>query len=343
VQPSPLRARAFSAVLASAVVLAAAGVDAKGEVLVALDYQTDPSLAACPGASDFRKEIARQLGHDPFRDSAARRMSVRLYPVGAGMGGRVEWRNASDQWEGERTFSSRSASCPEIAHAVALATAIQIQLLATVEDGAPPAPPPAEPRHAAPVPPPAAVADTAPPLPPPPAREPLIAVDVGLGVIQDFGSGPAFVVPHIAVSLGRPAATGIRLAATGLGPGADVTRSEGSARVDRLVMTLGLVRFFRPGRTVQPTLAIGGGFQDVRVRGTSAMPQLAQAHDGHVFSAVVAASGGVAFLLATRLSVILQLETLIFQPSVAVRVGSSEAAHLDGAAVFAHGGVLARF
>ena len=77
---------------------------------------------------------------------------------------------------------------------------------------------------------------------------------------------------------------GLRLAASGLGPGADVTRPEGAAQIDRLVMTLELVRFFRPGRTVQPMLAVGAGWQDVRVHGTSAMPSLASAHEGQVFS-----------------------------------------------------------
>jgi hypothetical protein len=168
-------------------------------------------------------------------------------------------------------------------------------------------------------------------------------VEVGGGVIQDFGDGPAFVVPRIALSVGRPSALGLRLAASGLGPGAQVARSEGTAQVHRLVMTLELIRFFRPGRTVQPMLAVGGGWQDVRVQGISAMPELAGAHEGQAFSAVVAASGGLAFTLAARLSVVVEVETLLFRPSVTVQVGSSKAAYLEGAAVFAHGGILAKF
>jgi hypothetical protein len=355
VEPSALRPRAFSAVIASFALLLLAGpAHARREILVSLDYQTDPTLLACPAAVDFRKEIARQLGHDPFRESAPRRMVVRLYASGARMAGRVEWRDASDQWEGERTFSSRSESCAEMARAMALATAIQIQLLASAGEGSPAGPAaeskPPEPGIAddkpvvgAPAPAPVAVIDDGGPAVAPAAREPRIAVDVGVGVIQDFGAGPAFVVPRIAVSLGRPSAIGLRLAASGLGPGADVTRSEGVAQIDRLLMTLELIRLFRPGHIIQPTVAVGAGLQDVRVHGISAMPDLAQGHEGEVVSGVVAASAGLAFVLAARLSVVVEVEALFFRPSVTVEVGSSQAAYLDGAALFAHGGVLARF
>ena len=120
-------------------------------------------------------------------------MLVRLYPTGPRMGGRVEWRDASDQWEGERTFSARNESCAEMARAMALATAIQIDLLAVPEQPAPEKPadvvkPPAakladaKPTVVLPVAP--VVVET--PAPAPPSGEPRIAVDVGLGAIQDF-------------------------------------------------------------------------------------------------------------------------------------------------------------
>ena len=282
-------------------------------------------------------------------------MVVRLYSTGARMGGRVEWRDASDQWEGERTFSSRSESCAEMARAMALATAIQIQLLATVDEDSPPKP--AESKSANAV---LGVTDQGPalvapapvlvvgddgPSPAPAPRGTGIAVDVGVGVIQDFGDGPIFVVPRIALSLGQPSASsiGLRLAASGLGPGADVTRSQGVAQLDRLLMTLELFRLFRADHRVQPMLAAGAGLQDVRVQGISAMPDLAAAHAGHTFSAVAAASGGLAFVLTSRLSAVVEVETLFYRPAVTVKVGSSQAAYLDGAALFAHGALLARF
>jgi len=313
---------------------------------VSLDFETDPALAECPSAADFRKDVIRQLGHDPFRDNAPRRLVVRIRASGARMGGRVEWRDANDEWEGERTFSSRNESCVQMARAMALATAIQIQLLARFETVAPAksageSPPPAPPAAAIEpgLAPPAAAVSVAPPAP----KEPLLAVDVGAGVIEDFGDSPAFVVPRIAVSLGRPSALGVRLAVSGLGPGAKVTVPEGAAQLDRFVMTLDLIRFFRPGRIVQPLLAVGAGWQMVRAHGTSAMPALAAAHEGRVVSGLVVASGGVAFALATRLSIVAEVEALFFSPAVTVQVASAEAAHLDGVSLFAHGGLLARF
>lgn len=348
VEATPLRLRACSAALALVLVLCARPARARGEFLVSLDYQADPALLGCPSATDFRKAIVRQLGHDPFRENAPRRMFVRLFFTGARMGGRVEWRDAEDQWEGERTFSARNESCGQLARAMALATAIQIDLLA-VPDQAPAEKPVAEAK-----PPEAKIADSRPAvvLPPPPIvgettvpsplpKEPRVAVEVGMGALQDFGDAPLFVMPRLAVSVGRLSAIGVRLALNGLGPTADVARTDGVAQMSRFLMTLELVRFFRTGRLIQPLWAVGAGWQDVRAKGSSA--DAARDHQGRVFSGLVTASGGLAFALATRLSAVVEVETLLFWPSVRVEVGTSQAAHLDGAAVFAHGGLLARF
>ncbi|HVV50667.1 MAG TPA: hypothetical protein VHO06_13460, partial [Polyangia bacterium] len=94
---------------------------------------------------------------------------------------------------------------------------------------------------------------------------------------------------------------------------------------------------------LQPLVAAGVGWQDVRARGSSAMPTLAAAHEAQAFSGLLAAGGGVAVALAARLSAVVEVEALLFQPPVTVRVGAMEAAHLDGAALYAHGGLLARF
>ena len=321
----PLRSRACSAAFALAVLLLASPTRAS-EFLVSLDYQTDPALAGCPSPADFRKAIVRQLGHDPFRDNAPRRMLVRLYPTGPRMGGRVEWRDANDQWEGERTFSSRNESCAEMARAMALATAIQIDLLA-VPDQAPPEKPTVErkppaaklaeakPAVAPPAPP--VVAET--PAPPPAAKEPRIAVEVGVGALQDFGDAPLFVLPRIAVSVGRLSVMGVRLALSGLGPGADVTRSDGVAQMNRFVMTLELVRLFRAGRMLQPLLAVGAGWQDVGVKGISA--DVSRDHEGQAVSGLFTASGGLALALSTRFSVVVELEALLYLAVVDGRGG----------------------
>jgi hypothetical protein len=336
---SPCRRRAFAAVLASAVALTAARARATGQALASLDYKADPTLAGCPTAREFSDDIIRQLGEDPFGEDAQHRLVIRLSAHGPRIDGWLEWRDPEDQWEGEREFSARSDGCAQLAHTMALAAAIQAQLLAA---DMPPPKPSAEirPATASPPPPPP---PSPPAAPPPPPKEPWAAVDAGVGVIQDLGDGPTIVAPRIALSLGRPSAIGVRVAVSGFGPGAQITRPDGVAQIDRFLMTLQAVRFFRPGRVVQPLLAIGGGVQDVRARGISAMPSLAAAHEGQVFSGVAAASGGVAFFLAARLAVILEVEALLFRPAVTVEVGSARAAYLDGAALFAHGGVLARF
>ena len=341
--------RALSAILAatlsSLVLLATSPARADEQVFVSLDFATDPALPECPTAAEFRRDVVRQLGHDPFREEAPRRLVVRLTASGTRTGGRVEWRDAHDEWEGERTFSSRNESCAQVARAMALATAIQIQLLARLGASAPPKPAVEPPTPAEERPPvvPAPTVTAAPPAPAAAAKEPALALDVGAGVIGDLGDSPAFVLPRLAVSLGRPSALGVRLAVSGLGPSADVSRPDGVATIDRFLMTLELVRYFRSGRIVQPLAAVGAGWQDVRAHGTSAMPSLGASHAGQAFSAVVTASGGLAFALATRLSLLVELQALLFRPAMSVEVGSAQAAHLDGASIYAHGGLLARF
>ena len=184
---------------------------AAAEISVSLDYQADLALGDCPSAVDFERQVVRQLGRNPFRESASRHLVVRLFQAGPRFSGRVEWRDANDEWEGERTFASRKESCGDLARAMALATAIQIQLLAHLDAGEP------ERRAVEANPPPVVVANPPPPavvvMPPPaPRREPLVAVDLGVGAIRDLGDSPAFVLPRLAVTLGRPSAFGLRLA-----------------------------------------------------------------------------------------------------------------------------------
>jgi hypothetical protein len=344
--------RSFAVALALAMLVMARPARAVEEVLVSLDYRAEPTRGDCPSAVDFQRQIVRQLGRDPFRQSAARHLVVRLFQIGTRLGGRVEWRDANDEWEGERTFASRKETCGDVARAMALATAIQIQLLAHLDTGtlgrpvleAKP-PPVIEARPPLPVveveaprPPAAVVAP-----PPAPRRERLVAVGIGVGVVQDLGDSPVFVLPRLAVTLGRPSAFGLRLAASGLGPSAQVTRSEGSAQIDRFVMTLEVIRIFRSGRLVEPMLAAGVGWQEVSAQGTSAMPSVAPAHDARTFTGLIAVGGGLAFALTSRLAAVVEAEALFFRPSVTVEVGSSEAAHMNGATLFEYGGLLASF
>jgi hypothetical protein len=150
-------------------------------------------------------------------------------------------------------------------------------------------------------------------------------------------------MPQLAVTVARASAVGLRLTASGFGPGAEASRAGGSAQLDRLLITLEATRGFRATKLVQPMLAVGAGWQNVRVKGTSAMPAIAAAHDGRSNSAVIAAGGGAAFALATRLSLILEAEALLYGPSLMVQVSSAQAARFAGIALFAHGGLLAHF
>jgi hypothetical protein len=329
--------------LACLCVIASAPGRARADVLVALDYQTDPALAACPGPAEFRAAVARQLGHDPFRDDASRRMVVRLNASGARIEGRIEWRDASDQLEGERTFSSRNETCPRMARAMALATAIQIQLLALAEPAGEAEPPPVVEVPVIPIvpmlPPPAPIA----PVVPRAAPEPRLGIEAGVAVMQDVGGSPATVAPRIAVSVGRPSIIDVRLAASGFGPTAEVKASEGSAQVDRIVVTLQLLHFFRAGRRVEPFVALGGGWQELRVHGFSLDPLLGQAHDSQSSAFLALAGGGFAVSFARGLYALLEVEGTLYRPGVIVQIGPTDAAHFGGEGVLAHGGLLARF
>ncbi len=310
---------------------------ARADVLVSLDYQTDPALAACPGPEEFRAAVGRQLGHDPFREDAPRHMVVRLNASGGRIEGRIEWRDATDQLEGERTFSARSETCARMARAMALATAIQIQLLALAEPAGEAEPPPV-----------VAVPPVAAPAPPivvlePAAPEPRLAIEAGLAVMQDLGGSPVTVAPRIAVTAGRPAGIGLRLAASGFGPAAGASASEGTAQVDRVTLTLQLLHFFRADRRVQPFVAVGGGWQEIRVQGFSQNPLLGQGHDGQSSAFLALAGGGVALSFASSLYVLLEVEGTLYRPGVVVQIGATDAAHFGGEGVLAHGGLLARF
>ena len=318
------RARSGALVLAVASFLAASRAVAGDEVLVSLDYDTAPDLIGCPSAAEFRQQVTRQLRRDPFRDGASRRLAVRLYTTGERLGGRIEWRDTRGDWEGERTFSSRNESCAAMARAIELATAIQIELLATLTGG------PASESL------PSDLVEETPPPPTPPSpvrpvikdaksltssvpRDPFFGVSLGVGVVRDFGDAPSFFVPRIAVLVGRPQVFAVRLAASGLGPGAQVSGLEGTAQLDRFVGSLDAVRSFRSDWRIQPLVTAGVGVQDVRIRGTSAMPSVAAGHDGQRVTGFVVAGGGVGFVLARRLSLLLEGDALFFRPSVTVK------------------------
>ncbi len=314
------------------------------EILISLDYQADPGLSGCPGPEQFRAGIQRHLGRDPFRDPAPHRLVVRIGSAGQRLQGRVEWRDAADQWEGERTFSARNESCDQMVRAMALATAIQIQLLALASPpGNPPAPtvdalPPEPPNQPA-----APVVTVLPPVPRE-SRESRVGIEAGVMIAQDLGRAPVSFAPRLAVTLGRPSRLALRLAASGFGPTTEVSAAEGVAQIDRFIVTLQAVHFFRRDRRLQPFAALGVGLQEVHVHGISTNSALGSAHDGRVFWPVGTAGGGLAIAVAAVLFVVVEGEATLYRPAVDVQVGTDKSvARFEGEGFFGHAGVLVRF
>jgi hypothetical protein len=179
--------------------------------------------------------------------------------------------------------------------------------------------------------------ETVTPEPPP---GPGIALALGVGRTTDFGDAPAFWAPQLAASWGRPDGIGVRLTASGFGPGADVSSQAGSVHIARAVATLGLVRSFRTDRTVQPLVGIAGGVQHLAVHGTSP-PQLA--HDASALSALGMASLGIAVALGARVAAVAEADAMIVWPASKVRIAAADVAVFDGPSLFTQVGLRATF
>ena len=168
--------------------LCGTGAHAAPQILVALDYEVAPDVSGCPYLEEFGANVTRQLGYDPFRTDADRRVAVQIARKDPGFDGRIRWTDASGRWVGDRRLKSRSTDCHEIGASLAFSVAVQIQLLAAL---APPAPPPAAAAPPA-APPPAPVESVTVVAPPPvPAAKPTrLALSVGLGPALAVGLAP---------------------------------------------------------------------------------------------------------------------------------------------------------
>jgi hypothetical protein len=138
-------------------VLRAASAHAAPPALVTLEYEVAQEASGCPNIEEFQSSVARQLGYDPFRPGADRRVAVRIARKEPGFAGAIQWSDASGRWVGDRRLSSQRVECSEIAANVAFAVAVQIQLLAAL------APATSEPSSPAAEPGPAPTATTGPP------------------------------------------------------------------------------------------------------------------------------------------------------------------------------------
>jgi hypothetical protein len=173
---------------------------------------------------------------------------------------------------------------------------------------------------------------------PPPV--PRVAVALSVGRTTDFGDAPAFWAPQLAASWGRPDGIGVRLTATGFGPGADVSSDSGSVHVGRATATLGLVRSLRSDRTLQPIFGVAVGAQRLAVHGTSP-PELAR--DSSAFSALAMASVGLAVALGSRVAAVVEADATIVWPASKVRIAGGDVAIFDGPSLFTHLGLRAAF
>jgi len=126
--------RDLGTLLLAALILAASSrrANAATDTVVRLEYQAD-AQAGCVGEDELRRMVTDQVGHDPFRSEADRRVAITIARTEVGFQGRIVWTEADGRRLGERLLSSRSRSCQEIAANVAFAVVLQLQL---VERGA---------------------------------------------------------------------------------------------------------------------------------------------------------------------------------------------------------------
>jgi hypothetical protein len=187
---------------------------------------------------------------------------------------------------------------------------------------------------------------TAPAAPPPAAPAPApgrLTVGAGVAQLRDVGGAPAFWAPTVAFWYGQSERVAARLILTGLGPGAEVTASDGSggARLQRATAELGLVRRFRPGAILQPMLAVGAGAAYVGAQGNGAPAN--RVYTESAWSALGAAGGGVAVALGPHLALAAEARLLLMSRSVVVRVWQTDTATFNRATVLGDVGLLATF
>ncbi len=136
---------------------------AASQTFVTLEYGVDPDVNGCPEAAEFRSAVERQVGYDPFRPAADRRVAVQIERKGAIFNGRIRWTDERGRWVGDRRLASRRQRCADIAASLAFSVAVQIQLIATLAPSTP-------------EPPPSVQVPTAPPAPAPVSDQPAITL-----------------------------------------------------------------------------------------------------------------------------------------------------------------------
>lgn len=121
--------------------LALPAAAAERELYVGLHYETDAAAGPCWDESEFRKNVARRVGYDPFRDTAPVNMAIRVSGSARALDGTVEWRNAQGAPIGERRFVAKDGNCLRLLNEMSFAVGLQIQLLRSETPGQDDGPP----------------------------------------------------------------------------------------------------------------------------------------------------------------------------------------------------------
>ena len=74
-------------------------------------YEREESAARCPEADEVEERVAARLGYDPFEDDAASLVELHVSRQRGAMTGHIVMRDAAGEILGERTLTSRDASC----------------------------------------------------------------------------------------------------------------------------------------------------------------------------------------------------------------------------------------
>jgi hypothetical protein len=168
------------------------------------------------------------------------------------------------------------------------------------------------------------------------------SVALGIGMLQDLRVTPALWAPVLKLGYGRPGGLGVRLTASGLGPGIDLPETAaGGAHLWRETAWVSLVTGFRPARRLQPSLCVGMGADHLRVQGSALDSSLA--HERTAWSGLASAGADVALRMTPHVGLVLEAETIVFFPPLRIQVGDSDVARFALLSVMVDAGLRATF
>jgi hypothetical protein len=169
-----------------------------------------------------------------------------------------------------------------------------------------------------------------------------LAVEAGVGWLDNVGAVTAVWQPIVRASYGGARGWAGRITVAGLGPDAALRAPTGSAQIRQQLAEVEIVRGFRAGKHVQPVLSGGGGAYRARVEGVG-IANTSTGKTSDNWSALVTAGGGVALPMVAHLALVADAHLLLTWPHTIVRFGSVEAGATGWPALLVSAGVLATF